>query len=428
MKQTVQLGTLSAVNIGIAFLFQWYALTQLGPGIETDALFAAMTLPQLVLTIISGSLMHVLVPLLAGEEEDRLQHDAWAFLFLIGGLIGLLACILYVTAQWWIPLTVPGFDEAGKALTVELSRIQMIGLVFTAINSVQWAAYHARQQFVFGELAPTLSGVLSFFILVWALPQYGVIAAAWINVIRSGLQTILLMPAMGSPILPDLRRPAVSTAWRRIKPILFGSAYYKTDPLVDRFLLSLASSGSLSLYYLSQQIYGAINQIINKAISAPLVPLLSNSYKNNDASGFRKACYRTVVQVCAVGFVGILSIILFGNDVLNLIVGHGSVNAENILQLHWILICLSGMFFGGAVGQIFSSSFYATGDTKTVVKISTITYSVYLPSKLIAYYAFGITGLAVVTSMLYIVDCFVMAYVMVKKEIWNHPHSTLQQE
>ena len=73
MKQAIQLGTLSAANIGIAFLFQWYVLTQLGPGIETDALFAGMTLPQLVLTVISGSLMHVLVPLLAGEDQDRLS-------------------------------------------------------------------------------------------------------------------------------------------------------------------------------------------------------------------------------------------------------------------------------------------------------------------------------------------------------------------
>ena len=66
MKQAMQLGTLSAASIGVAFLFQWYVLTQLGPGMETDAFFAGMTLPQLVLAVISGSLMHVLVPLTSG--------------------------------------------------------------------------------------------------------------------------------------------------------------------------------------------------------------------------------------------------------------------------------------------------------------------------------------------------------------------------
>jgi len=138
MKQTLQLGALSAANIGIAFLFQWYVITQLGPGLESDALFAGMTIPQLVLAVISGSLMHVLVPILAGESEDRLRHDAWSLLVLIGGLFGFLAVVLYATAPWWVPFTVPGFDETGKTLTVELTRIQLIGMVFTAINGVQW--------------------------------------------------------------------------------------------------------------------------------------------------------------------------------------------------------------------------------------------------------------------------------------------------
>jgi len=242
MKQTVQLGALSAANIGIAFLFQWYVITQLGPGIETDALFAGMTLPQLVLLVISGSLMHVLVPLLAGEEEDRLCHDAWGFLVLVGGLFSLLATILYMTAPWWVPLTVPGFGDAGQALTVELTRIQLIGMVFAAINGVQWAAYHARQQFVWAEFTPILASAFALLLLVWALPRFGVIAAAWISTLRMGLQTLLLAPGMGRPVRPDLKSVAIQKAWKRIKPLLLGTAYYKTDPLIDRFLLSTASS------------------------------------------------------------------------------------------------------------------------------------------------------------------------------------------
>ncbi|MEI7590320.1 MAG: lipid II flippase MurJ, partial [Deltaproteobacteria bacterium] len=247
MKQSIQLGTLSVVNIGIAFLFQWYVLTQLGPGMETDALFAGMTLPQLVLAVISGSLMHVLVPLLAGEDEDRLRHDAWGFLVLVGGLFGLLATILYVTAPWWIPITVPGFSDAGRTLTVDLTRIQLIGMVFTAINGVQWATYHARQQFVRAEFTPILASTFSLLLLIWALPRFGVVAAAWISTLRMALQTLLLAPGMGKPVCPNLKSVAIQQAWQRIKPLLLGTVYYKTDPLVDRFLLSTASSGSLSL-------------------------------------------------------------------------------------------------------------------------------------------------------------------------------------
>ncbi|HEY6019250.1 MAG TPA: lipid II flippase MurJ, partial [Candidatus Paceibacterota bacterium] len=195
MKQALQLGTLAAANLGFAFLFQWYVLTQLGPGAETDALFAGMTLPQLALLVISGSLMHVLVPMLAGESDERLHHDAWAFLILIGGLFGALAIILFVTAQWWVPVTVPGFSKETQDLTTELTRIQLIGMVLAALNGVQWAVYHAQQKFIWPEFSPLISGVVGFALLVWLLPRYGIEAAAWIGTLRLALQTLFLMPA-----------------------------------------------------------------------------------------------------------------------------------------------------------------------------------------------------------------------------------------
>ncbi len=399
MKQAIQLGTLSAANIGIAFLFQWYVLTQLGPGIETDALFAGMTLPQLVLAVISGSLMHVLVPLLAGEDEDRLRHDAWGFLVLVGGLFGVLATVLYATAPWWIPLTVPGFDAAGKALTVELTRIQLIGMVFAAVNGVQWAAYHAKQQFVWAEFTPILVSTFALLLLIWALPRYGVVAAAWISTLRMGLQTLLLSPGMGRPVWPDLRSPAIGAAWQRIKPLLLGTAYYKTDPLVDRFLLSTAGSGSLSLYYLAQQIYSAVNQVINKAIVTPLVPILSKLHKAGDASGFRKAYCQKLLQVGAISIASLLALGLFGQAILNLLVGHGNVSMNNVRELWWIMLLMGGVLVGGAMGQISSSSFYASGDTSTPTRIGIYSYTLFIPVKFAAFYYFSVLGLALVTSV-----------------------------
>ena len=419
MKQTIQLGTLSAVNIGVAFLFHWYVLIQLGPGMGTDALFAGMTLPQLVLVVISGSLMHVLVPLLAGEDEERLRHDAWGFLILVGGLFGLLATALYLTAPWWVPLTVPGFDVAGKALTVELTRIQLIGMVFAAINGVQWAAYHARQQFIWAEFTPILASVFALLLLIWALPRFGIFAAAWIITMRMGLQTLLLAPGMGRPVRPNLKNAAIQQAWRRIKPLLLGTAYYKTDPLIDRFLLSTASSGTLSLYYLAQQIYGAVSQVLNKAIAAPLVPLLSKLHKAGDIEGFHRA-YRE--KLLLVGFVCIASLLvigLVGQSILTLLLGYGNFSASSVTELWWIMIWLGGMFAGGAMGAVSSSSFYASGDTTTPTRIGIYSFTFYIPAKIAIFYYSGVLGLALVTSVFFLVNFILQIYFLKKKYIRN---------
>lgn len=417
MKLAIKLSVLAASNIALVFLFQWYVLIQLGPGIETDALFAGMTIPQLVIAVISGSLMHVLVPLLAGESGDSSRRDAWGFFCLVGGLFSLIAVFLYVLAPWWVPLTVPGFDEPGVALTVELTRIQLIGMVLAAINGVQWAAYHARQQFLWAEFTPIVAGAFAFLLLVWAVPRFGVVAAAWIGTLRMGIQTLLLAPGMGMPMRPNLKSASIQRAWQRLKPLLVGTTYYKSDSLVDRFLLSTAGSGSLSLYYLAQQIYGAVSQVLNKAIATPLVPVLSMLYKAGNESGFRRTYHRKLLQVVAISFAGILILGVVGQEILGHLLGRGNVSSSDVVKLWWIMIWLGGMFLGGAAGQIASLSFYATGDTVTPTRMSMLTYTAYIPGKVAGFYLWGVTGLAIATSIYYMVNLSLQIYLLEKRSL-----------
>ena len=412
MKLSIQLGFLSAISIGLNFVFQWYVLTQHGPGVETDALFAGMTIPQLVLAVISGSVIHVLVPLLSGENEVCLRNDAWGFFFIIGSLFGLLAILFYMTAPWWVPFAVPGFTKYGRTLTVLLTRIQLIGMAFMAVNGVQWAVYHARQQFLWAEFTPILSSAFSLLLLIWALPRFGIVAAAWIITLRVVLQTLLLAPGMGRPLWPDLKNSAVRQAWRRIKPLLLGSAYYKTDPLIDRFLLSTAASGALSLYYLAQQIYSAIGQVLNKAFSVPLVPMLSRLHKDGNQKGFQRAYHHKSIQVGVISLVGLLVLTVFGQTLLGLLIGHGNVSARNVTELWWIMIWLAGMFFGSVAGQISASSFFALGDTLTPTRVGIYSYTLYIPLKISLFYYFGVFGLALSTSLFYIVNMVLQYYLL----------------
>lgn len=414
MKRSIQLGALSALNIAISFLFQWYIVIKIGPGKETDALFAGMTLPQIIITIVSGSLMGVMVPLLAGEDKQRQKNEAWNFFIIIGFIFGLLSSVLYLTAFLWIPLTVPGFDDATKELTIKITQIQLIGMFFSAVNAVQWAAYHSQEKFILSEITPIISGLISVAFLICLLPLYGVIVAAWCTVLRVAIQTLLLMPAMGRLHINKVINSTVQTAFRRMKPILLGSVYYKTDPFIERYLLSYSNNGDLSLYYLAQQIYSSLNQVLSKAICAPLLPRISSLYKLNNFVEFKSVIFEKTIQISLISFLMMGIILVPGLEFFKFAIDYLHLKFNNLDQLRWILLCLSGVFIFGAIGQIFSSALYSSGDTHTVVKISVITYSFYVPIKIISFYVFGITGLAVSTSILYIADCIIMARVTQK--------------
>src|SRR5579864_9387713 len=134
VKLTLILGGLSSTTILISTLTQWYLFVAIGPGFQTDALFASVTLVQFLLAVISQSLTHVLVPLLTAEDDQRSRQDTWNYMALVGSFFGAISIVLILFSSTWVPLLVPGFSEAGKQLTIMLVRLQLVIMVFAALT------------------------------------------------------------------------------------------------------------------------------------------------------------------------------------------------------------------------------------------------------------------------------------------------------
>jgi putative peptidoglycan lipid II flippase len=407
MKQTITLAFLAGTNILVTLIFQWYVITQLGVGMETDALFAGMAVPQLILLVVSSSLTHVLVPLLTTEDESTFGRNAWGFFLGISGIFTMLALVLFVTASYWVPWLVPGFSKAGQSLTVSLTRIQLVSMIFTASVSVLWSVYHARQRFIWVELSTLLSSLIGLFLLIKILPLYGVAGAALLIVLRTGLQIVWLLPGLGRWEWPEWNSPAMREAWRRIRPLLIGTSYYRTDPLVDRFLASMAPTGGLSLLYIGQQIYGAVNLVAEKAIATPMVPTLAIHADTAQWPAFRRIYQRRLLAMGGLTAVGYLVLLVAGERILNLLIGHGGVTTDNVHLLWLIMLALVGFFMAGAMGVITSKTFYAMGDTRTPTRMSIVTYTLYIPAKVLGFLHYGLMGLAVVTSAYLFLNLFI---------------------
>ena len=212
---------------------------------------------------------------------------------------------------------------------------------------------------------------------------------------------------MGRWTTPDLKSKTVHDAWKRIRPLLWGTAYYKTDPLVDRFLLSMSGHGNLSLFYLAQQIYGAGAGIVGKAIVAPVVPRLSLLHKAGDKSEFRRVYRRKLWQVGLITGSCFLAVVMLGESLLSLLVGHGAVTNANVRALWLIMLGLGGMFVGGAMASVTTSSFYARGDTRVPTRLGMLTYTVYIPIKIISFELGGVMALAISASVYYLINVLV---------------------
>jgi putative peptidoglycan lipid II flippase len=408
-RQTTILAAIAGGNILLGFLSSWYVMTRLGTGHATDALFAGSTIPGLVLNIVSASLTSVLVPILARTDRDALRQEAWNFLIVIGMAFGAAAALLVLTAPVWVPWTVPGFDGSTRQLTVRLTQIQLLGMVFTALSSVLWSVCYAKETFIWTELSGLLGTVIGFGMLLFALPHIGVAAAAWMVVIENALQTALLLPLIGRPRRPDLKSVALVTAWRQMRPLMLGTSYYKTDQLVDRLLASMTPAGSLSLLNLGQTIYAAGHQMISRTLVSTVIPRLSRDAHDKDWGAFSALTFGRLTTITALTGCVVLAMVSLGGPALTLLFGHGRIGPHDIHRLWLILLAMAGFWIAGGGGFVTTAAFYARGETTVPAKVSAWTYSLYIPVKIYAAWHYGILGIAASISLFHVLNTLAQA-------------------
>lgn len=414
MKKTASLGALSALNLLLTVVFQFFIVVSLGPGRLTDAFFAATVVPNVLVSIATGSLTHALVPLLAGEDPHRQRADVWTFSIVVLAVFAPLSALLLATAHLWMPVLQPGFDHSSTLLALQVVKVSLISMIFTAFCVVQTALYSARGLFIRVELSTLAVNGTAIVSLALLLPRYGVVGAAFANLIKAVLQSLLLVPQLGRPVAPDLRSGAVKEVWSRIKPLMIGAGYYKLEPVLDRLLLSLAPAGVLSLYFMGQQIYAAGSQILQKTIAAPLVTRLTMASKQFDSITFSRL-YRTYLfTIVALSLAGLALLVVCGRQLLDLAIGYRRIDPEDVSTLWRIMLLLSGSFLGAAAGYISTAAFYATGDTRTPARIGIWTFTIYVPLKIMMFHSYGVAGLAVGAS-LFVLCNFLLQHARLRK-------------
>ena len=101
-----------------------------------------------------------------------------------------------------------------------------------------------------------------------------------------------------------------------------------------------------------------------------------------------------------------MMVLLLGERLLDLFIGYGGVTGANVHNLWWIMVLLAGVLVGGATGQILSTTFYAKGDTRTPTRIGVLGFTLGLGFKVAGFWAAGISGLAIGTTLYYLFNAY----------------------
>lgn len=413
-KKFVSLGVVVTINLGLQFLFQWYVITSLGAGIQTDALFGAMALPQFILIVLSGSLTMVLIPLIAKYTADEFLEESWNYFQGVGLLFTGVGLLLLISAHWWVLWILPGFKGANYQLALNLARIQVIGMIFSALLSVVWAIHSAKNNFFKIEYTSISANIIAFILVIIFIKTLGIYAVAWVSVLRVILQVFFLISIMGAYRRPNFKSPSFKEAWKRLKPLMAGNAYYKTDILVDRYLTSKGASGELTLLNLAQQIFVTANSILVKILVNTMIPEMAIANVVGDEKRYNQILKKRLIISFVSTIISFAVMLLIGHWVLSFIFSFKKFTTDDVNKLWWLLVLLAGYLMGGLIGSVTSASFYAKGDTVTPTKIGAVLFTAYIPVKIFCYLKFGISGLAISISTYYTVSFLVQLFFLRK--------------
>jgi peptidoglycan biosynthesis protein MviN/MurJ (putative lipid II flippase) len=363
--------------------------------------------------IISGSVSYVLVPALVNSTEEAAAELIWDTGAAITLVLSAAAVALWVSADLWIPWVLPGFSPPIHALAKGLIQIQLYGVVFAGIATVLTSAHNARGCFAWPAVFTATAAVLPVIVLT-VTRETGVELLAWALVVRPILLCVFLLSVALPFRSPSLSRPAFRSLVTSLMPLTVGSAYYKTEQLVDRVISSFAPAGALSLLHLGQQIYGAGNQLLAAGVAMPAVPRLASVATRNPAEflGEVSVVTRWLLFLGACGYVAIA---IVGRPVLEIFLGHGKVSPADLHKLWLIMMALAGVWFGGLAGLVFSNAFYALGDTRTPTRIGIIGYTIGIFLKIMGFLAFGVIGLALGTGIYYVGNAVALLHYLTKR-------------
>ena len=384
-------------------------------GHGTDALFAGMVVPQLFINIVSGSLGFVLVPMLSTVVQEAKTSVVWSFATGIAVIFGAIAFVLWIFAPWWIRATLPGFNEVVLGQTANLARIQLLGMVFTGMAAPFNAAYQAQNIFIQPALMSVMAALASIIFVVLFLEVGGLKIAAWGLFLRSLLLFILQIP-IGFPFSrPKFKDQQLLESLRKLRTLIAGSIYYKTDQILDRYLASMAQVGSVSLLHLAQQIYGACNLVFASAIAAPAMPILSRHIADENVRAFEKIFFKTLAILSVVGVITYGLIVFLGHKLLFIVFGNGVLETKAIDDLWLLMISLGMVWIFGLTGQIISSAFYAMADTITPTRIGVAGFTLGIALKVVGFYFYGVIGIAIATGVYTLINSVAMGFILLRR-------------
>lgn len=378
-----------------------------GASSVSDAYLISMTIPTTIFAFISGAIASVFIPMytqieaeLGVKEADKYTNNLVNILLLICTVLILFGLIF---TEQLVKVFALGFEGEILDLAVSFTRVSLLGIYFSALNTVFNAFLQVKGNFA----APAAIGFPYNFCIIISIilsAKGNLIILAFGLFFAAVAQFLFLLPFIGQKEFTY--RATINFADPHIKemlylalPVLIGVAVNDINAIVDKTMASQIYEGGISVLNYALRLNGFVQGIVVLSIAVAMYPLISKMAAEDNISGLKKTLSEAITGIGLLVIPCTVGAMVLAEPIIALLFGRGAFDEQAIVMTASALFFYAIGMIGIGLRQVLSRSFYALQDTKTPMINAAIGMVLNVTLNIILSRFLGIGGLALATSI-----------------------------
>ncbi|QEK13135.1 murein biosynthesis integral membrane protein MurJ [Crassaminicella thermophila] len=411
----------------LGFIREVIMTNTFGRGIETDAFFAAFTIPDLMYTLlVGGALSAAFIPVFTSYLATEGEKEAWkvgsSFINLVVFALVIISILGILFAKYLVPFVAYGFKGEQLALTIKLTRFMFPAVTFTALAGLTSGILQAYKQFYVSYIGPILYNIGIIFGTIFLSQYFGIIGTA-IGVIIGAITNFLFQFFFAKNKMQyyylgfDFKHPGIRKIFKLILPTLIGLSVNQVSLIVNQNIASLLDTGSITALRLANRIIQLPLGIFAVSIASVIFPTITSQIARGEFEKFKYTFSLGMRNILFIIIPSAVGLFVLRMPLIRLLFVNGAFTEHDAFITAQVLLYYTPGLVTQAGIQILIRGFYANHDTKTPLKVSIISVisNILFNIVFVKYTSFGVKGLAFVYSTTSFMNMVILYYIFSKR-------------
>lgn len=406
-KATIIVMVMTILSRIIGFGRDILAAYHFGANSSYDVYVASVAIPESVFMIIGLAISTTFIPILSEIKYSKSKEEMFRFSNNVINILSVLSIVIIILGLIFtkeiVNLFVPNFSPEQLELTIFLTRITLINVIFLCVNVCFLSILQVCEDFII----PSILGLffnLPIILYLILFKDVSILGLTVANVLGNFFRIIIQIPSLYKQgfrfkLYINFKDEKIKNMMILLGPVVIGAGANSINMLVDKSIASGLTSGSMAALEYSQKIVQFANTAITTSIVSVVYPLMANKLNSGDRQGFLKYLTKSITTICLVLIPLAFGIVFLSKDIVSFIYERGKFDETAVMLTSMALFGYAIQLPFAGIRDILNSSLFSMKKTRVTTINGIIGVVVNIVLSIILSKYIGVLGIAVATSV-----------------------------